>query len=126
MKGRYGKGHMMIYGHILPGAASIASSGFWEDKLTEQAKHRLRVVGWHKKNEENISLTARHFGYTRKTIRKWMLQYKQSGPGGLNDKSKAPNKRPVPQTSSNTIMHICNIRKRYPAWSKCKIAEILR
>ena len=125
MKGKYGKGHMMIYGYTLPGAYSIARSGFMEDQLTEQAKHRLKIVGWHRKNGENVSITARHFGYTRKTVRKWVQSYKRKGPLGLNEKSKAPNKRPVPQTSSDTVMHICNIRKRYPVWSKYKIAEIL-
>ena len=64
MKGRYGKGHMMIYGHILPGAASIARSGFWEDKLTEQAKHRLRAMGWHKKNGE----TQKHSGVRHRYV----------------------------------------------------------
>jgi len=125
MQGRYGKGHMMIYGHTLPGASSIARSGFLEDQLTEQAKHRLKVLDWHKANGESVSLTARHFGYARKTIHKWLKEYRQRGVLGLNERSKAPKKKPIPQTSSETILHICQTRKKYPAWSKYKITEIL-
>src|SRR3989338_6267682 len=88
MQGRYGKGHMMIYGHTLPGASSIARSGFLEDQLTEQAKHRLKVLDWHKANGESVSLTARHFGYARKTIHKWLKEYRQRGVLGLNERSK--------------------------------------
>ena len=50
---------------------------------------------------------------------------KQSGPVGLNEQSRAPKKRPVPVTSSEAVMRICQTRKRYPAWSKYKIREIL-
>lgn len=116
---------MTIYGSTVPGASSIARDSFLAEHLTERAKQKLKVVDWHRNNGENVSLTARHFGYARKTIHAWIREYQQKGPIGLNEKSKAPNKRPVPQTSSEAVMLICRTRKKYPAWSKYKIAEIL-
>lgn len=125
MKGRYNGRRMTIYGSILPGATSIVRSTFLAGNLTERAKHKIKVLDWHRAHGENISLTARHFGLTRKTVRQWKQQLKQKGPVGLNEKSRAPHKRPTPQTSPETIMYIIKIRKQYPAWSKYKIREIL-
>lgn len=125
MKGRYAGCRMTIYGHILPGAISIARSFERAGQLTERAKYKLKVLDWHRSRGENISLTARHFAITRKTIRAWKKQLKERGPVGLNEQSKAPRKRPVPQTSPEAVMRICQVRKAYPAWSKYKIAKIL-
>jgi transposase InsO family protein len=125
MKGRYGKGHMMIYGHTLPGAAGIARSALRTGQLTERAKQKLKVMDWHRNHGQNMSLTARHFGFTRKTIRLWKKQLRLLGPSGLNEKSRAPKEKPKPTTKPDVIMQICKIRKTYPAWSKYKIREIL-
>jgi transposase InsO family protein len=105
---------------------SIARSALRAGQLTERAKYKLKALDWHRIHGENISLAARHFGLTRKTIRLWKKQLQQRGPGGLNEQSKAPKKRPTPNTSPEAIMYISKIRKQYPAWSKYKIQEILR
>jgi len=69
MKGRYAGRHMTIYGYVLPGAISIARSAFLAGNLSERAKQRLKILDWHREHNKNISLTARHFGLTRYTIR---------------------------------------------------------
>ncbi len=125
MKGRYAGCRMTIYGSILPGAISIACSALRTGPLTERAKYKLKILDWHRDHGENISLTSRHFGLTRKTIRAWIKQLKQQGPVGLNEQSKAPKKRPVPTTSPEAIMRICQTRRQYPVWSKHKIREIV-
>lgn len=126
MKGRYGKGHMMIYGSTMPGASSVTRDGILAEHLTERAKHKLKVIDWHRANEENVSLTARHFGYARKTIHAWLKAYRLKGPIGLNERSRSPKKKRVPETSGKAVMLICKTRKQYPAWSKYKIAEVLK
>lgn len=125
MKGRYGKGHMMIYGHILPGASSIARSALRTGYLTERARHKLKILDWHKTHGKNISLTSRHFGYHRETISRWVEQLNTGGPIGLNEKSREPKRKRKSITSSMVVIHICQVRKKYPAWSKYKIQEIL-
>jgi len=67
MKGRYSGRHMTIYGTILPGAISIARSALLTDKLTERAKYKIKVLDWHRKYGNNVSLTSRHFGLGRIT-----------------------------------------------------------
>ena len=67
MKGKYNGRHMTIYGTTLPGARTIAWSSCLTDKLTDQAKQRLKILDWHKAHGKNSSLTARHFGIGRMT-----------------------------------------------------------
>jgi len=92
MKGRYAGRHMMIYGYVMPETVSIARSAFLAGNLTERAKQRLKILDWHKTHGKNInvSLTARHFGLTRYTVRTWQKRLNKFGPRGLNDKSHKP------------------------------------
>jgi len=126
MKGRYSGRHMTIYGSILPGALSIARSALLTDKLTEQAKFKIKILDWCRSHDNNISLTARHFGLGRTTIQRWLKQLKYYGPIGLNEKSKRPKRTRVPTTPSNTVLKIVQLRKKYPAWSKYKIKVLLK
>ena len=124
MKGRYGC-CMTIYGHILPGSIRIARLAERTGYLTERAKHKLKILDWHKAHEENISLTARHFGLTRKTTRIWLAQLSKFGPVGLNEKSRMPKNKRQPLTPPDIILQAVKIRRQYPAWSKYKIRTIL-
>ena len=126
MKGRYAGRHMTIYGYVLPGAISIARSTFLADNLTERAKQRLKILDWHKKYGKNVSLTARHFGLTRYTVRNWQKRLIQLGPKGLNDKSHRPKNLRQSTTSWEIVFEVVKIRKQYPAWSKYKIQAILK
>jgi len=116
---------MTIYGYVLPGAVSIARSAFLAGNLTERAKQRLKILDWHKAHGKNISLTARHFGLTRYTVRNWQKKLDKLGPRGLNDKSHRPKNLRQPTTSPEIISEVVKIRKQYPAWSKYKIQAIL-
>lgn len=125
MKGRYAGGRMTIYGHILPGALRIARLAERTGHLTERAKYKLKILDWHRARGESISLTARHFGLTRKTLRSWLKQLKDFGPAGLNEKSRAPKHKRGVSTSSDIIYQTVKVRREYPAWSKYKIQKIL-
>lgn len=116
---------MTIYGHILPGALCIARLAQRAGNLTEQAKHKLKVLDWHRSHQENISLTSRHFGITRKSLRVWLKNLKQFGPAGLNEKSRRPKRVRSPVTPSEIVWQTAKIRKEFPAWSKYKIRKIL-
>jgi len=124
MKGRYNGCRMTIYGHILPGTVSLAN---WAARtnITGKAKQRLKVVDWLRLKGGNVSLTARHFGLDRKTVRKWRDRFDQIGLLGLNDKSHRPKNVRKPTTDWRIVSEIVRIRKQYPAWSKYKIRKIL-
>ena len=76
MKGRYNGCRMTIYGHILPGAVSLANWAARTSNLSEKAKQRLKVVDWLRAHNNNISLTARHFGLGRMTLYPAWSKYK--------------------------------------------------
>lgn len=116
---------MTIYGHILPGAARLAS---WTARtnLTEKAKRRLKVIDWLKKHNSDISLTSRHFGLDRKTVRIWRDKFSKVGMLALNDKSHRPKNVRMPTTNWKIVDEIVKIRTEYPAWSKYKIQSMLK
>lgn len=126
MKGRYSGRHMTIYGILLPGARAIANSSALTDKLTEQAKHRIKILDWHKAHSKNSSLTARHFGIGRMTLFRWQKRFKRFGLLGLNESSRKPKRLRTPVTPWPVIARIVELRKQYPAWSKHKLAAILK
>ncbi len=116
---------MTIYGSILPGAVSIARRAEKTGELTIKARFRIKALDWHRRRGNNISLTARHFGLTRTTVRSWIRKFKSLGVVGLKDKSHRPKNLRKPTTSIETIIEVVSIRKTYPAWSKYKIQKIL-
>ena len=116
---------MTIYGHILPGAVSLANWTARISNVSEKAKQRLRVVDWLRFHKNNISLTARHFGLNRETVRIWLRKFHQVGIPGLNDGSHRPKNVRKPTTSWEIVNEIVKIRRQYPVWSKYKIKKIL-
>ena len=104
----------------------MARSALLTENISKKAKQRLKILDWHKLHEKNISLTARHFGLTRYTIRSWQKKLVQLGPRGLNDKSHRPKNLRQPTTSWEIISEVIKIRKQYPTWSKYKIQGILK
>lgn len=126
MKGRYAGRRMTIYGTIMPGAISIAN---WANKvqpLTDKAKWRLKIIDWHRAHGNCIALTARHFGFSRFTIRSWIKKFNQIGAIGLNEKSHRPKHLRQPTASWKIVSETVMLRQKYPAWSKYKIRKLLK
>lgn len=125
MKGRYGGRHMTIYGHVLPGAVSLAN---WAKRtnLTKKAKQRLKVIDWMRAHDNNLSLAARRFGLNRETVRIWKQKFDIVGMVALNDKSHRPKNVRQSTTDSKIVDEIIKTRKQYPTWSKYKITAILK
>ena len=116
---------MTIYGSVLPGAISLARWAARTENVSEKAKQKLKVIDWLRAQNGNVSLTARHFGLTRKTVKKWRNSFNKLGIQGLNEKSHRPKKLRTMITSWLVISEIVKLRKQYPAWSKYKIRKIL-
>lgn len=116
---------MTVYGHILPGAQSIANWAYKVDNLTQEEKHRIKVMDWWMANGKNASLTARHFGHHRKTVECWVKRFKVQGISGLRSKSKRPHTFRAGTLRSRIRNEVLSVRKRYPRWSKYKISNYL-
>ena len=116
---------MTVYGHILPKASSIALWYKRSANLSNKARNRLKIIDWYYSHGENISLTSRHFGIQRSTLRRWKKRLKKEGLVGLNDKSKRPHHLRQPSTLSEIQLMVVKIRKSNPFWSKYKISAYL-
>lgn len=116
---------MTIYGMVLPGAGIIARSLFLAGNLSAKAKGRLKILDWMRAKGGNVSLTSRHFGITRETIRIWRDRVSREGPRGLEDRPKRPHRVRRPTTSPDIVAEVVRLRRKYPAWSKYKIMSLL-
>ena len=115
---------MTIYGTVIPMTRAIAQSFYVNRSLTDKARHRLKIIDWCKNHNNNISLTARHFGIGRSTLNRWVKSFRRCGILGLNDKSRKPKTLREMTTSWEVSSRIVALRRQYPTWSKYKIKAI--
>jgi len=110
-----------IYGSILPGAVRIARLQL----SSRKAKQRLKWIDYHLKTK-NGRLTCRHFGLVPSLFYKWLKRFKEMGVKGLEDQSKKPKRFRQSKTPLEYIDLVTYLRKKYPYFSKYKLAVILR
>jgi transposase InsO family protein len=119
---------MQVYGSILPGAATLARllpEGTREARQrkpqSREARQRQKVLAWHKQNGERVSLTARHFGYSRTTIYELLKRR-----GRLDDRSRRPRRVRQPTWSGELEARVLALRQANPRWGKDTLTPILR
>jgi transposase InsO family protein len=113
---------MTTYGYVLPKAGLLLRLA---TGLSDKAKHRLRIIDWHRANGENQSLTCRHYGIGREALREWLKRFNERGIKGLEDKSHRPHKVRERETPLSVQNEVVKIRKVNPYYSKYKISVLL-
>ena len=58
--------------------------------LSRQARGRLAMIDWHRANGANVSRTARHFGYSRPTVYRWLARFDGRRLETLEDRPSRP------------------------------------
>ena len=96
------------------------------DLLCLTTHERLRVewmVFYWTVAKENATLTAQHFGVSRKTFHKWLKRFKGSkyDVHSLADQSKAPCHKRNWEVTLVQEERIRRLRKRYPYYGKKKL-----
>ena len=131
-RGRYGV-PMQVYGSIIPGAATLARllpKGASEAREarppSREAKRRLTAVRWYEEHGKNASLTARHFAVSRSSLHDWLKRYRQTGPRGLEDRSRRPRKVRQPTWSPEWEAAVLKLRLQNPRWGKDMLRPILK
>lgn len=71
---------------------------------------------------EGISETARLYRTTRKTVRKWVSQYKEEGVKGLENKSRLQQTFPDKIPDDITVK-IVETRRKHKNWGARRIIE---
>ena len=86
----------------------------------ELLRFRLSMVKY--AIEHSISSAARYYRTTRKTVRKWLVRYKEEGIKGLVERSRAP-KRVHNKTSRDIEDLIIGYRLKHPSWGPIRLKE---
>jgi transposase InsO family protein len=94
--------------------------------LSRDARRRLAMIDWHRAHDENVSLTARHFGFSRPTVYRWLGRYDRFRLESLEDRGSAPRRRRRPTWTMEQLRAVRAIRERYPRWGKDKLVILLR
>src|SRR3990170_3857830 len=122
MEGRYAGVQMKARRAMLPGAARLARL---PAEPSPEAKRRMIVVKWFLEHDRRLRLTARHFGFSPDTVRRWVDGYEQFGLGGLENGSRRPKKVRRPQTPFHVVQRILELRQENPAWGREKLHRLL-
>lgn len=94
--------------------------------LTPRARARLDLLDWHRAHGANVSRTARHFGYSRTTVYRWLARFDRARLETLEDRSSAPRRRRRPTWTVAQVEAVRELRERYPRWGKDKLVVLLR
>lgn len=94
--------------------------------LSRIARVRLEMLDWHREHGENVARTARHFGYSRPTLYRWLLRFDRNRLETLEDRSSRPARRRRPTWTLAQLVAVRRLRERYPRWGKDKLAVVLR
>jgi putative transposase len=94
--------------------------------LSRSARVRLDMLDWHRKHGENVARTARHFGYSRPTVYRWLGRYDRHRLETLEDRPSRPVRRRRPTWTLAQLVAVRRMRLAYPRWGKDKLRVLLR
>mgnify|MGYP005661199265 CR=1 FL=1 len=93
--------------------------------LSKAARLRLRWLDFYFAHGRNASLTARRFGISRETVRRWVRRFDPRDLTTLEDGSRRPHRVRASATPDGVVRRIVELRRRHPAWSKYKLHALL-
>lgn len=94
--------------------------------LSRDARRRLAMLDWHRAHGANVSRTARHFGYSRPTVYRWLRRFERDRLETLEDRGSAPRRRRRPTWTLDQLAAVKAVRETYPRWGKDKLVVLLR
>src|SRR2546429_1931980 len=89
-------------------------------KETCVSDERLRFVLACLEEEDSMAALCRRFGISRRVGYKWVSRYKECGPAGLGERSRAPHTHPN-QVESEVERRILSMRADHPTWGPRKL-----
>lgn len=108
---------------IAPGPVPLARPA--PPDLSRRARVRLAMLDWHRSHGENVARTARHFGFSRPTVYRWLSRYERLRLESLEDHDCRPHRRRHPTWTPAEVEAVRRVRTRYPRWGKDKLAVLL-
>lgn len=94
-------------------------------KLSLEGQKRLRFIDYYLAKGK-VALTCRHFDIPSSLFYKWYRRYERIGLRGLETQSRRPVHVRQREIAWNVRSKVETLRRDNPAWSKYKIAHILK
>lgn len=93
-----------------------------KDILSEKAQLKLEwIIFYHTIGQQNATVTAIHFGISRKTFYKWFGRFEEKNLSSLQEESRAPEKTRVREISLVQRERVKKLRKEHLRWGKMKL-----
>ena len=93
--------------------------------LSRAARTRLDMLDWHERHGRTIARTARHFGFSRPTVYRWLGRFDRHRLETLEDRPSTPQRRRRPTWTLAELGAVRRLRGQYPRWGKDKLAVLL-
>ena len=89
-------------------------------KETQVLDQRMSFIVAYRQGEDSLAAVCRRFGVSTKTGRKWARRYRESGPEGLLDRSRAPHRYPN-AASADIVQLVIMAKREHRAWGPRKL-----
>ncbi len=89
-------------------------------KETCAMKERLQLVTLYEAGKYTVTELARHFRVSRKTTHKWLGRFAAEGIPGLDERSRAPHRRPR-ATPEPVALAVVRAKQAHPTWGPAKL-----
>lgn len=89
-------------------------------KETCAMKERLQLVSLYETGTYTVTDLAQHFRVSRKTVHKWLGRFADEGVSGLDERSRAPHRRPK-ATPTSVVLAVVRAKEAHPTWGPAKL-----
>ena len=121
-----GGGAMRIVSGVTGGMLHLAKHQPRESVAGDpKVRQRQQMLDWHQRHGRTVSRTARHFGYSRATVYRWLRRADPRRPASLADRSSRPKTVRPPTWGEAEAAAVRRAREAYPRWGKDKLAVVL-
>jgi transposase InsO family protein len=94
--------------------------------LSRAARGRLEWIIFWENNRKDVSLTARHFGISRKSFYKWSNRFEKDFLKGLEEESRTPHRRRKREYTPLQYERVVHLRQERLRYGKLKLLELYR
>jgi transposase InsO family protein len=84
------------------------------------------MLDWHERHGHSVARTARHFGFSRPTVYRWLARYDRLRLESLEDRPSRPVRRRRPTWTLAELVAVRRVRLASPRWGKDKLRVLLR
>lgn len=92
--------------------------------LSRAARSRLEWIIFWETHRKDVTLTARHFGISRKTFYQWLARFEKDFIRGLEDRSRTPHHRRTRQYTAQQYQHVLELRREHIRYGKMKLLAL--